>query len=488
MKHFLQIGKLLSSLIFFILFSINTKAQLFVPAGLTVNLSGSTLVSSGLDVINEGVINLDSGSVYLEGNYSGAGTFNGNKGSVVFNGTGNQNVSFSGGSSLKNMSIQKSGGKVVFTNAIPELSGVLNLITGNADLGNHDLQVQNLSGGSSSSYVQTSGSGYLKRKLSTDANVFFPVGNNSYNPIYIKTKRSGVSNEFYRVRVLDEVYANGSSGTAISRPRVTRTWDVLSADVNRVDSLDLNFGWNTADQSAGFAGPAFSAYTSPYWKQQNGTATASTGVMLYSNYYGKVSKFSIQNSYQSKIALKFYLQGLYLGSGMMQSALQNWEIAGATSTQADSVTIEVHDATDGALVGLPVKTAINTNGSSQMMVPGLAGNYYLGIKHHNSLETWTATPIEITDSVSYDFSNAASKAYGDNQVQVTPGVYALWTGDINGDGVIETSDYLSMENDVLAILFGYHQTDLTGDAVVETADYLLMENNILQIPFAVLPF
>lgn len=488
MKLYFKVGQLLSTVIFFILFSLNANCQLFVPAGLTVNLSGSTLVSSGLDVINEGVINVDSGLVYMEGNYSGAGTFNGNYGSVIFNGSTNQNVSFSGGSSLNNMSIQKSGGKVVFTNAIPALSGALSLITGNADLGNYDLQVQSLNGGSSSSYVQTSGSGYLRRKLSTGSFVFFPVGRSSYNPIFIKTKRTGVSDEYYRVRVLDEVYVNGTSGAAISRPRVKRTWDVLSSDVNRKDSLDLNFGWNTADQSAGFAGPAFSSFSNPYWQQQNGSTSATSGALFYSNYYGKVSQFSVQNSYQSKIALKVYLQGLYLGAGMMQPALQNWEMAGATSTQADSVTIEVHDAADGTLVGAPVKTVVNTNGNSQVMVPGLAGSYYVGIKHHNSLETWTAAPIEIVDSVSYDFSNAASKAYGDNQVQVAPGKFALWTGDINGDGVIETSDYLSMENDVLAILFGYNQTDLTGDAVVETADYLLMENNILQIPFAVLPF
>jgi len=45
-----------------------------------------------------------------------------------------------------------------------------------------------------------------------------------------------------------------------------------------------------------------------------------------------------------------------------------------------------------------------------------------------------------------------------------------------------------MENDVLSILFGYQVTDITGDGVVESSDYSLMENNVYQIIFVAKPF
>jgi hypothetical protein len=292
----------------------------------------------------------------------------------------------------------------------------------------------------------------------------------------------------YRVRVLDEVYDNGMSGSVISRPRVKRTWDLQSENVNRKDSLDLYFSWNQDDRIGAFSVSSFFAFSDAYWRQQNGATNRTTNALQYNDYIGKLLPFSIQNQYQSIIGLKLYLQGLYMGAGLMQPALMNWGMPGATATQADSITLEVRDPGEGAMVGSPIKTVLNTSGNSQISVPGLAGPYYLAVKHPNSLETWSASPVILGDSVFYDFSTAANKAYGDNQVQIDAGKYAIWSGDINADGMIETSDYLSMENDVLSILFGYYPSDLTGDAVVETADYLLMENNILQIPFAVLPF
>jgi len=105
------------------------------------------------------------------------------------------------------------------------------------------------------------------------------------------------------------------------------------------------------------------------------------------------------------------------------------------------------------------------------------------------METWSANPVNMSGVVvDYDFSSSANKAYGDNQVDVGGGVYALWNGDVNQDGMIENTDYTLMENDVLSILFGYYSTDLTGDGVVENSDYTLMENNVLTIIFVAKPF
>ena len=110
------------------------------------------------------------------------------------------------------------------------------------------------------------------------------------------------------------------------------------------------------------------------------------------------------------------------------------------------------------------------------------------IRHRNALETWSADPVSFSPNASYDFSDAANKAYGSNQKNMGGGVFALWSGDVNGDGAIESADYATTENDILSVLFGYVTTDITGDGVVESADYALLENNLLQVIFVQRPF
>jgi hypothetical protein len=135
-----------------------------------------------------------------------------------------------------------------------------------------------------------------------------------------------------------------------------------------------------------------------------------------------------------------------------------------------------------------MKTILDIFGQATAVFPSLADSQYIVIKHRNSIETWSAHPLAIVDSVYYDFSNAASKAYGNNLTNMDPGQFAIWSGDLNQDGMVESADYLIMENDVLSILFGYYPSEITGDGVVESSDYLLMENNLLKIIFAIKPF
>ncbi len=74
-------------------------------------------------------------------------------------------------------------------------------------------------------------------------------------------------------------------------------------------------------------------------------------------------------------------------------------------------------------------------------------------------------------------SNAqTNNAYGDNQVEVEPGVFAIYSGDVNQDGVVEFFDLIEMDNSLTNFDVGYVPTDLTGDGVVEFFDLLLIDN------------
>lgn len=181
--------------------------------------------------------------------------------------------------------------------------------------------------------------------------------------------------------------------------------------------------------------------------------------------------------------VKVFIQGYYIGSGTMRAAVN----PGLYPTLCDSVKIELHNAVAPYSLVDYNQGTINTNGTGQFLLPttAIGQSFYLVVKHRNTLETWSANPVNITSGGTYDFSTSANKAYESNQVLVGPGVYAIYSGDIsNGttggtaDGQINTSDYNELQNTLGQFLSSYDYHDLTGDFQIESMDYSLMENNI----------
>ena len=195
------------------------------------------------------------------------------------------------------------------------------------------------------------------------------------------------------------------------------------------------------------------------------------------------------NAATTKLNLKAFIQG-YMppGASAMTPALFNAGVPGFTNNQVDSILIEVRDNSNGNLLRGPVKSILSASGKFTAAIPAISGSHYIALRHRNAIETWSANPVPMSQSVNYDFSTSASQAYGANQYHLGNGTYALWSGDLNQDGVIESADYLKQETDLLSILFGYYHTDLNGDGVVESSDYVLMENNLLKIIFTAKPF
>lgn len=112
----------------------------------------------------------------------------------------------------------------------------------------------------------------------------------------------------------------------------------------------------------------------------------------------------------------------------------------------------------------------------------LTGTYYISIRHRNSLETWSKVNGETYNPMTmmiYDFSNSFSKAFGNNMIQVdaSPFVTALYSGDITQDGIIDASDLSIVENDNTNSLTGYVASDLNGDYAVDASDVSIVENN-----------
>ena len=71
-----------------------------------------------------------------------------------------------------------------------------------------------------------------------------------------------------------------------------------------------------------------------------------------------------------------------------------------------------------------------------------------------------------------------NNAYGDNQVEVDPGVFAIYSGDLNQDGFIDLLDQIQEDNDLFDGISGYHVTDLNGDGFIDLLDQIILDNNL----------
>jgi hypothetical protein len=202
-----------------------------------------------------------------------------------------------------------------------------------------------------------------------------------------------------------------------------------------------------------------------------------------------------QNS--ATLNLNAFIEGFYTGNQLMRPVLFNSGLS-ANSTIADSVTVELHASVSPYGLIESKKGVLNTNGSCSLAFSAsrIANIYYIVLKHRNSIETWSSVPVLFSATTSYNFTVSQSSAYGSNLVRTPDNLYwSVFSGDIsdavNGPGhqdlLVESQDFLDMENAVSNILNGYVVQDLTGDGVVESEDFLIVENNVRMIVFGLRP-
>ncbi|MBK7446816.1 MAG: hypothetical protein IPJ45_12525 [Ignavibacteria bacterium] len=110
-----------------------------------------------------------------------------------------------------------------------------------------------------------------------------------------------------------------------------------------------------------------------------------------------------------------------------------------------------------------------------------AGTYFIAVKHFNSIETWSKSggvAMNLIDTAFYDFTTAASQAYGNN-LKLKGSKYCAYSGDINQDGIIDASDLIKVYNDSYAGLTGrFLVSDMNGDSIVDASDISTTDNNV----------
>lgn len=171
-------------------------------------------------------------------------------------------------------------------------------------------------------------------------------------------------------------------------------------------------------------------------------------------------------------------EALWNGTGL--STVQQAGMPLFPTQVADQLTVELHDQSDySTIVYTRDSIRLRTSGLTRFTVPAVHNDaYYITLRHRNSIETTSMNPVSFSSGeVTYDFTTAAGKAYGNNLKSLAPGVFGLFSGDVNGDGVIDGTDGETIGADAAIFKTGYHPTDLNGDGIVDAPDLIITDNN-----------
>ncbi len=156
----------------------------------------------------------------------------------------------------------------------------------------------------------------------------------------------------------------------------------------------------------------------------------------------------------------------------------------STSTQRlsmrDTVRIQLRNAASPFAVVDSAKAILDsaTLTASVIFLNAPNGNYYIVIKHRNSIETWskTAQVYNTEASLLYNFTTAQTQAFGDN-LKLKGTKWVIFGGDVNQDGAVDATDVQRIDNDASNFESGYVPTDLNGDGFVDGSDFTIGDNN-----------
>lgn len=181
-----------------------------------------------------------------------------------------------------------------------------------------------------------------------------------------------------------------------------------------------------------------------------------------------VASFTFDAPYMELTSFKALIEGYYNG----------------TTMRSDTVTVQLRSSVSPYAILDEAKIYLDNTGTGTGKFYSAANGtpYYIVVKHRNAVETWSATTQVFSNStLSYDFTTASSKAYGNN-LKLVNGKWCIYAGDTNQDGFVNASDLTAVYNANVSGLSGYINTDITGDNYVDAADvsYVFI-NNILNV-------
>jgi len=176
----------------------------------------------------------------------------------------------------------------------------------------------------------------------------------------------------------------------------------------------------------------------------------------------------------------------------VNSAIEGLYIPGTDKlNRKDTVTIELRGQSYPHPISYTARCRMDSINLSSFHVYTFfgGGSFYLVVRHHNSIETWSKNFITLYragDIGEYNFIDSAQSTYGNN-TKLIGTRYCIYSGDVNQDGMIDGVDMAKIDNDSYNGITGYVNTDLNGDYFVDGTDLLIGENNAVNFVHAVTP-
>jgi hypothetical protein len=212
----------------------------------------------------------DGGVLSVYGNWTNNGTFTaGNNSTVIFTGGEAQSIGGSSSTTFYNLTVNNTSSTGVVLNNSTTVNNQLTLTDGLLILGSNDLTVSgSISGGSGGmdpKYVQTNGAGCLTQPVAAGGAKAFPVGRAAYNPALLALTAGSTTDNFC-VRVEDDVYVNGTSGSTVTDKVVERTW-FITEGISGGSDATLTLSWNSGETLGTFTPEAcyISHFTGGGW-------------------------------------------------------------------------------------------------------------------------------------------------------------------------------------------------------------------------------
>ena len=145
----------------------------------------------------------------------------------------------------------------------------------------------------------------------------------------------------------------------------------------------------------------------------------------------------------------------------------------------DTVKVYLRNITSPYSIADSAVSVLDSNGTGVLYFSNFINSvpYFIVVRHRNGLETWSTGGNSFTSgNMNYDFTIAASQAFGNNQL-LKGSKYCIYNGDINHDDAVDLADIVSVFNDASIFASGYVNTDLTGNMFVDLSDITIAFNN-----------
>ncbi len=434
--------------------------------------------------VTVGVLNLNlTGTVKIKGNVSVAYGTTLNfaplaSSTISFNGTVPQTISNAGTlnfGTYAGLTINNSAGVTLLSDI--RLKNILTLTSGALTLGSSNLYLDTnatISGTfSSASMIVASGSGSVKKLLISAAphSFTFPVGDNvgsaKYSPVSFTLNSGTFTGDTVSVRIISGKHANNNNPTDY----INRSW-VLTCNGVTNPNYTATFTYVPSDVSGSESNLSGGLWNNGAWTDL-GTVNTSTHTLTATNQ-------TVFGEYTAGAASGF------LGVGYVTVSVipQGYYNSGGYLNSRDTVKICLAQSVSPYALLDSVNVLLDSlNFSAQAAFSNVtSGSYYVVVKHRNSVETWSAAPIDFLRGVytAYDFTSAANKAYNSNLIQVSssPELWAIYGGDVNQDGYVDPLDIALIDQDSFNYVAGAGlSTDINGDGYTDPLDLSIADQN-----------